>query len=78
MIISKNAEKVEKTPNFSGSKPNPGITLSDSLIYREVILTGSSGEIASLNDTGLEEDLGVLGMDDLQTGRTLQVTCLRR
>ena len=23
MIISKNAEKVEKTPNFSGSKPNP-------------------------------------------------------
>jgi len=23
IIISRNAEKVEKTPNFSGSKPNP-------------------------------------------------------
>jgi len=38
--------------------------------------TSSGGEVASLDDTRWKEDLGVLGMDGLQPGRTLQVTCL--
>ena len=40
--------------------------------------TGSGGEVASLDNTGWKEDLGVFQMNDLQTGRTLQITCSGR
>lgn len=38
--------------------------------------SSSSTEIAALHDTGWNEDFGVLLMDHLQTGGTLQVTLM--
>lgn len=37
--------------------------------------TSCRGEVATLHDAGRNEDLWVLLVDNLQTGRALQVTC---
>jgi len=46
----------------------------DTLLLFVETETGSCGEVATLHDTGGDEHLGVLLVDDLETGRALEIT----